>query len=103
MNLPEAYKKHLMIKVIDTHKDRVLFDKLIDLVRTGESYLKAICVCNVPRKVVLAEYLGLTRIEDLPEGEKKELKRYVNELFPGKSVDERVMAAKVIYTIGYYL
>jgi len=39
----------------------------------------------------------------MPEGEKKELKKYVHELFPNKTVQEKLEAAKIIYTIGNLL
>ena len=69
----------------------------------GEPSVKTICNCVVPSKIILEEYRKLPPIEKMGEKEKQELKEYVMELFPEKTIEEKVIAAKVIYTIGSLL
>lgn len=66
----------------------------------GESVLIAICNCKVPSDVVLSAYKKLPPIELMPAKEKQDMKDFVNETFPNKTTEEKVNAAKVIYTIG---
>lgn len=66
----------------------------------GESALITICNCNVPCQVIMSEYRFVEQIENRPEQEKKELWKYVSKLFPLKTKDEKIIAAKVIHTIG---
>ena len=66
----------------------------------GELGVKTICNCVIPTKIFLEEYKKLEPVENLSEHDKKELKEYVIGLFPEKTVDEKVKAAKIIYTIG---
>lgn len=69
--------------------------------KNGESTLKAICNCVVPSKIILEKYKTLeVKLEDLPQKDKDELKAYVREMFPDKSPEEKMKAAKIIYTIG---
>lgn len=71
--------------------------------KEGESVLKAICNCSIPSQVVLSAYKKLTPIENMPEKEKVEMKKYVIELFPNKTIQEKLEACKIIYTIGTLL
>jgi len=71
--------------------------------RRGEQALKDICNLKVPSEIILWEYKKLEPIEKMPEKDKKELKIYVHELFPKKTVQEKLNAAKIIYTIGSLL
>lgn len=66
----------------------------------GEPILKVICNCVVPSKVILAKYKTIEPIETMGEKEKTEMKKYVNELFPGETPQFRLNACKIIYTIG---
>lgn len=69
----------------------------------GEPILKVICNCVVPSKVILAKYKTIEPIETMGEKEKTEMKKYVNELFPGETPQFRLNACKIIYTIGTLL
>ncbi len=69
----------------------------------GEQVLKDICNLKVPSEIVLWEYKRLEPIEKMNEKDKRELKVYMHELFPGKTVQEKLNAAKIIYTIGSLL
>lgn len=70
----------------------------------GEEWLKAVCNCAVPSKVILEKYESLpAKLEQLSDHEKKELKTYVREMFPDKSPEEKMKAAKIVYTIGTIL
>lgn len=71
--------------------------------KDGESVLKSICNCSIPSMVVLDAYKKLTPIEQMPEKEKKEMKQYVISLFPNKTIQEKLDACKIIYTIGTLL
>ena len=66
----------------------------------GEAALIAMCNCMIPADVILHRYQKLPPIEQLNEKEKKELKQYVIESFPGKPLDFLVRASKIVYTIG---
>lgn len=59
-----------------------------------------ICNCSVTRKAFLVVYKLFPKIEDLPEGEKKDLKDFVIKNFPGKSVEELVDNCRIVYTAG---
>lgn len=66
----------------------------------GEAALTTICNCKVPSDILLVEYKKLPPIEEMGEKEKTEMKKYVIELFPDKSVQDKLRCCKVIYTIG---
>jgi hypothetical protein len=69
----------------------------------GESALKTIRNLSVPSEIILMKYKTLPAIESLGEKEKKELKRYVIDMFPEKAIAEKLKACKIIYTIGTLL
>jgi hypothetical protein len=69
----------------------------------GEPFLKTICNCKVPSEIILSEYRKLPPIERMPEKDKKELKRYVIDAFPYKTIVEKLDCAKIVYTIGTLL
>jgi hypothetical protein len=69
----------------------------------GESAIKVICNCKVPSDVILMAYKKLSPIELMPENDKKELKKYVIELFPEKTTKDKLNCCKIIYTIGTLL
>ena len=52
------------------------------------------------KKLWLSKYKSLPPIEDMPEKEKKEMKSYVIAMFPTKTIEEKLNACKIIYTIG---
>ncbi len=66
----------------------------------GEPAIKTICNCVVPNKIILEEYKKLPPIEQMPEKEKSEMKKYVIEMFPEKTPEQKVEACKIVYTIG---
>lgn len=66
----------------------------------GEPFLKTICNCKVPSEIMLSEYRKLPPIEQMPDKEKKEMKAYVIAMFPEKTIEEKLICCKVIYTIG---
>lgn len=69
----------------------------------GEPFLITLCNCVVPSKIVLEEYRKLPPIENMPDKEKKEMKAYVIQMFPEKTIAEKLICCKVIYTIGTLL
>jgi len=69
----------------------------------GEPFLITICNCRVPSMIMLQEYAKLPPIEQMPDKDKKELKRYVIDAFPNKTIAEKLDCAKIVYTIGTLL
>lgn len=80
--------------------DEIMKYYLDEFHKGGEPVLKTIINLSAPSKIVLSEYKKLPPIEKMPEHDKSELKKYVIEMFPGKTVEQLVDAAKIIYTIG---
>jgi len=66
----------------------------------GEQVLTFQCTSTLMKKLWLDKYKSLPPIEQMLEQEKKEMKMYVTSMFPGKSVEEKLDACKIIYTIG---
>lgn len=85
------------------------FDNLINELylpqfsKEGEKSLPVLISSRVARMDFMAAYRDLLPIEKMLEQEKIELKKYVHELFPNKTVEEKLEAAKIIYTIGTLL
>lgn len=82
-----------------------MFDSLLekyidDFHLKGEVVVKSIVNCSVPSKIVLEKYKSLPPIETMEEKDKIEMWNYMKELFPDKSKEERIRAAKIYYTIG---
>ena len=69
----------------------------------GEPALKTICNCVVPSMIFLNEYKKLEPIEKMAEKEKKEMKQYVIENFPDKTIEQKLEICKIVYTIGTLL
>lgn len=69
----------------------------------GESAIPFLCNSSIPKEVFLCYYKNLPPIEGMPEREKTEMKAFVNDLFPEKTIEEKVDACKIIYTIGTLL
>lgn len=85
-----------------------MFKDLIDMylgyfAAHGEPAIVTICNCKVPSDVVLIAYKKLPPIENLSDKEKKDLKQYVIDLFPEKTIQEKLDCCKIIYTIGTLL
>lgn len=66
----------------------------------SENWLKVLLTSSISRMAFLSAYKDLPPIEQMPEKEKEEMKQYVHGLMQGKSVEEKVIACKIIYTIG---
>jgi hypothetical protein len=69
----------------------------------GEQAVIDICNLDVPSQIVLMEYTKLPPIETMSEDHKKEMKQYIIETFPDKSVEQKVKCAKIFYTVGTML
>lgn len=69
----------------------------------AEEYLKFLCGSTVARNLFMYRYKDFPALETLPAEEKTEMKRYVHNLFPGKPVEFKLQAAKIIYTVGSIL
>ncbi len=66
----------------------------------GEEGLKTICNLSVAQTLFMSKYKDFPPIETLPPEDKTDMKRYVHNLFPGKTVEFKLQAAKIIYTMG---
>lgn len=66
-------------------------------------YLKFMCESTVSRNLFLSKYKTLPLIETLDPEEKTKMKRFAHELFPGKPVEFKLEACKIIYTVGELL
>lgn len=69
----------------------------------GEKIIPFFVNCQLPRTIFLSRYKSLPPIEEMPEKEKKEMKAYVLAMFPEKSIEEKLIACKIIYTVGTLL
>lgn len=72
----------------------------------GEPVLKALINSDVPRKIVVERYERFPkeqRLETMSSKDKKELWEYVKELLPHGTKQQRLDAAKVVFTIGTLL
>lgn len=69
----------------------------------AEGYLKFLLEGRVSRMAFMDAYKNLPPINEMPEKEKKEMKLYIHQLFPGESVEFKLEACKVLYTIGTLL
>lgn len=69
----------------------------------GEAAIPLIIASTVSRQAFLSAYNDLPPIEDMPEKEKKEMKLYVIQMFPDKTIAEKMECCKIIYTIGTLL
>jgi len=66
----------------------------------GESVLPFQVNSTLMSKLWLSKYKSLPPIEEMPEHEKHEMKKYVISMFPNKTIQEKLDACKIIYTIG---
>lgn len=80
---------------------RQLFLKMFN--ERGEQALSFLCTASLPSQLFMSKYKDFAPIETLLPEEKKKMKLYVHELFPGKTVEFKLQAAKIIYTIGTML
>mgnify|MGYP001470646088 CR=1 FL=1 len=85
------------------------FDSLIKEVylpyfqKHGELAIPALVNGKISSMAFLSEYKKLSPIEEMPEQEKKEMKLYVIKMFSDKTIEEKLNACKIIYTIGNLL
>jgi len=68
--------------------------------KLGEQVLPFQVNSTVMKKLWLSKYKSLPPIEQMPEKEKSEMKKYVISMFPNKTIEEKLEACKIIYTIG---
>ena len=69
----------------------------------GEPMIPLFVNCSLPRQLWLSKYKTIPPIEQMPDHEKKEMKAYVIAMFPDKSIEEKLEACKIIYTVGTLL
>lgn len=69
----------------------------------GEQILPFQCNSSLMKLLWLNKYKELPPIEMMPGKEKKEMKSYVIAMFPDKTIEEKLDACKIIYTIGTLL
>lgn len=69
----------------------------------GEEALKTICNLSLAQTLFMSKYKELPPIETLTPEAKLDMKKYVHAMFPGKTVEFKLQAAKIIYTIGTLL
>jgi hypothetical protein len=69
----------------------------------GEAVLPILCSLSLPQTLFMSKYKSLPPIENLEPEEKTKMKKYVHEMFPGKDVEFKLQAAKIIYTVGSLL
>lgn len=66
----------------------------------GEKAIPSFVNSSVARQAFISAYKSLPPIEQMPEKEKKEMKQFVNETFPGTTPQFRLEACKIVYTVG---
>ena len=69
----------------------------------GEEAIPFLVNSRVSKMCFLSAYKKLEPIEKMPEKEKKEMKQYIISLFPNKTIQEKLEACKVVYTLGTLL
>ncbi len=69
----------------------------------GESAIPFLVNTSVARTCFLSAYKHLPPIEQMPEKEKREMKQFINDTFPGTTPQFRLNACKIVYTIGTLL
>lgn len=67
----------------------------------SEETLKAMCNLSVPAEAILSKYPELPSLESLEPEDKLDIKKTVHEMFPGKSPEFKLRAAKIIYTFSH--
>lgn len=68
--------------------------------KEGERAIPLLVNARISRLCFLSAYKHLPPIEQMEVKEKTEMKRYVINLFPEKTIQEKLEACKIIYTIG---
>lgn len=68
--------------------------------KEGEAAIPFLVNGTLSSKILLIAYKDLPPIEEMPDKEKKEMKQYIIDLFPDKSVEEKLDCCRIIYTIG---
>jgi len=66
----------------------------------GESSIPYLVDGRISRMAFMSAYRSLPPIEEMPPKEKKEMKQYIISLFPDKTPEEKIIACKIVYTIG---
>lgn len=82
------------------------YDDLIEKVfiphfhQKGESAIPFLVNGIISSKCFLSAYKKVAPIEEMLKKEKDEMKKYVRDLFPNKTPQEKLDACKIVYTIG---
>lgn len=82
------------------------YDSLIEKVyipyfhRHGEPSIPFFVNGLLSSRVFLSAYKNLPPIDKIEKKEKDEMKKYVRDLFPNKTPQEKLDACKIVYTIG---
>jgi hypothetical protein len=71
--------------------------------KKGEDAIPFLVNSRVSRLAFLSAYEKLPPIEAMDEKEKKEMKKYIIDLFPNKTIQEKLEACKVVYALGTLL
>jgi hypothetical protein len=66
----------------------------------GEGVLPFQCESSVMKIAWLDKYKNMPPFSTMPEEEKKETMKYVIDMFPDRSPEEKMEACHIIYTIG---
>lgn len=88
-----------------TGKDGLIENVYLKLYRqkSGEDlevYLKGLFNGRISAMAFLSAYRYFPPIEQMAEEDKNEMKLYVNNLIPDKTIEEKIAACKILYTIG---
>lgn len=71
--------------------------------RYGERAIPPLVGGSVSRMAFLSAYKRLPPLSEMPEKEKTEMKKYVNDLFKNETPQFRLEACKIIYCLGTLL
>lgn len=82
--------------------EQSMIDFYLNLFQKGdaEQLIPVYCTLEIPRQIFLHKYKSLPPIEGIPEEEKIEWRKFVNNLFPGFSQSFRLDAIRIIYCLG---
>jgi len=82
------------------------YDSLINEVylplfnKKGEEAIPLFISSTIAKQAFLSAYKTLPPIELMPDKEKREMKLYVIQMFPEKTIEEKMECCKIIYTLG---
>lgn len=71
--------------------------------KEGEKAIKHFLNSSIATRSFMSAYKQILPIEEMSEKDKLELKRFVNELIPDKTTEEKLIACKLIHALGTLL